>query len=114
MLLPDSIELIIKVPRDSRNTAWVGFDGRQRSELKQGDYISIKLSRSPVPTVCAEDQGIINLLGSDWFESLKKSLHWNQRTRQKGLESQEFLSEQLLDDSDLQECAEKMFRKSRI
>jgi NAD kinase len=59
MLLPDSIELKIQVPPDSRNTAWVSFDGRHRTELKQGDYISVQLSRWPMPTVCAEDQVLL-------------------------------------------------------
>lgn len=56
MLLPDSVELKIQVPKDSRNTAWVSFDGRHRMELQQGDFIIIQLSRFPVPTVCYEDQ----------------------------------------------------------
>ena len=32
-----------------------------------------------MPTVCAEDQSL------DWFESLRRCLHWNERVRQKGL-----------------------------
>ena len=56
MILPDTCELKIQVPVDSRNTAWVGFDGRERTELKQGDYISVKLSRHPMPSVCEQDQ----------------------------------------------------------
>ena len=61
MILPDTCELKIQVPVDSRNTAWVGFDGRQRTELKQGDYISVKLSRFPMPSVCEEDQ-VLNII----------------------------------------------------
>ncbi|KAF9576920.1 hypothetical protein EC968_000045 [Mortierella alpina] len=34
MLLPDSMELRICVPFDSRSTAWASFDGRGRVELK--------------------------------------------------------------------------------
>ncbi|KAI8912548.1 ATP-NAD kinase-like domain-containing protein [Gorgonomyces haynaldii] len=77
MLLPDSVELKIQVPLDSRNTAWASFDGRHRIELKQGDAVTITMSRYPVPSVCQEDQT------SDWFESLRRCLHWNERTRQK-------------------------------
>ncbi|KAJ3043270.1 hypothetical protein HK097_001776 [Rhizophlyctis rosea] len=80
MLLPDSIELKIQVPADSRSTAWASFDGRHRIELKQGDYITVGLSRWPMPTVCEADQS------SDWFESLRRCLHWNERTRQKGFD----------------------------
>ncbi|KAJ3265234.1 hypothetical protein HDU76_012078, partial [Blyttiomyces sp. JEL0837] len=56
MLLPDGIELKVQVPRDSRATAWASFDGRHRTELKQGDFITITMSRFPMPTICAEDQ----------------------------------------------------------
>ncbi|KAJ3216608.1 hypothetical protein HDU67_009215 [Dinochytrium kinnereticum] len=77
MLLPDSIELRVQVPRDSRSTAWASFDGRHRIELRQGDAIVVSLGRWPVPTVCDVDQS------SDWFESLRRCLHWNERTRQK-------------------------------
>ncbi|KAI8832891.1 ATP-NAD kinase-like domain-containing protein [Chytridium lagenaria] len=77
MLLPDSIELRVQVPRDSRSTAWASFDGRHRIELRQGDSIVVSLSRFPMPTVCDVDQN------TDWFESLRRCLHWNERARQK-------------------------------
>jgi NAD kinase len=35
MLLPDSMELRICVPYNSRSTAWVSFDGRGRVELQR-------------------------------------------------------------------------------
>ncbi|KAI9326924.1 ATP-NAD kinase-like domain-containing protein [Zopfochytrium polystomum] len=78
MLLPDSVELKLQVPMDSRSTAWASFDGRHRTELAQGDFITISMSRHPLPTVCDDDQS------ADWFKSLKNNLHWNERTRQKG------------------------------
>ena len=56
MLLPDSVELKIQVPKDSRNTAWVSFDGRHRMELRQGDCVVVKRSRFPVPTVSYNEQ----------------------------------------------------------
>ncbi|KAI8346861.1 ATP-NAD kinase-like domain-containing protein [Choanephora cucurbitarum] len=76
-LVPDSMELRICVPFNSRNTAWASFDGRGRVELKQGDHIKITASRYPFPTVCKEDQA------TDWFNSLQNCLHWNKRERQK-------------------------------
>ncbi|KAJ3167033.1 hypothetical protein HK101_011816 [Irineochytrium annulatum] len=77
MLLPDGVELKVQVPKDSRSTAWASFDGRHRIELKQGDFISITMSRWPMPTVCSNDQS------TDWFESLRRCLHWNERVAQK-------------------------------
>ncbi|KAI8991566.1 ATP-NAD kinase-like domain-containing protein [Mycotypha africana] len=76
-LVPDSMELRICVPYNSRNTAWASFDGRGRVELKQGDHIKVTASRYPFPTVCKEDQA------TDWFNSLQNCLHWNKRERQK-------------------------------
>lgn len=35
MLLPDSMELRICVPYNSRSTAWASFDGRGRVELRR-------------------------------------------------------------------------------
>ncbi|KAI9173012.1 hypothetical protein H9P43_007143 [Blastocladiella emersonii ATCC 22665] len=77
MLLPDSMELKVCVPPTSRNTAWASFDGRHRIELKQGDFVSITASKFPFPTICHHDQS------SDWFHSLARCLHWNERQRQK-------------------------------
>ncbi|CAO3614494.1 unnamed protein product [Cunninghamella blakesleeana] len=76
-LVPDSMELRICVPYNSRNTAWASFDGRGRVEIKQGDHVKVTASKYPFPTVCKDDQA------SDWFNSLQKCLHWNKRERQK-------------------------------
>ncbi|KAG8862433.1 hypothetical protein FRB96_001504 [Tulasnella sp. 330] len=77
MLLPDSMELRICVPYNSRSTAWASFDGRGRVELRQGDHIKITASKFPFPTVCADSQS------SDWFKSISRTLKWNERERQK-------------------------------
>ncbi|RUS24664.1 ATP-NAD kinase-like domain-containing protein [Jimgerdemannia flammicorona] len=76
MLLPDSMELRICVPFNSRSTAWASFDGRGRIELKQGDHIKVTASRYPFPTICAQTQS------NDWFNSLTRCLKWNERQRQ--------------------------------
>lgn len=95
MLLPDSMELRICVPYNSRSTAWASFDGRGRVELKrksalymtspdsalnlgaEGDHIKISASKYPFPTVCADKQS------TDWFHSISRTLKWNERQRQK-------------------------------
>ncbi|KAJ1342549.1 hypothetical protein BSLG_002867 [Batrachochytrium salamandrivorans] len=59
MLLPDSVELKVQVPLDSRNTAWASSMGDIESSSNKS---------------------------SDWFESLRKCLHWNERTRQRPLD----------------------------
>jgi NAD+ kinase len=77
MLLPDTMELRICVPYNSRSTAWASFDGRGRVELKQGDHIKVTASRYPFPTVCADKQS------TDWFHAISRTLKWNERERQK-------------------------------
>ncbi|PFH52004.1 hypothetical protein AMATHDRAFT_141215 [Amanita thiersii Skay4041] len=77
MLLPDSMELRICVPYNSRSTAWASFDGRGRIELQQGDHIKITASKYPFPTVCADKQS------TDWFHAISRTLKWNERERQK-------------------------------
>lgn len=97
MLLPDSLELRICVPYNSRSTAWASFDGRGRVELKrmfhfttnrgllligylsaaEGDHIKVTASRYPFPTVCADKQS------TDWFHAISRTLKWNERERQK-------------------------------
>lgn len=41
MLLPDSMELRICVPYNSRSTAWASFDGRGRVELKRTSFCTL-------------------------------------------------------------------------
>ncbi|KAK4705427.1 NAD+ kinase, partial [Phenoliferia sp. Uapishka_3] len=77
MLLPDSMELRICVPYNSRSTAWASFDGRGRVELRQGDHIKVTASQYPFPTVCADNQS------TDWFQAIARTLKWNERQRQK-------------------------------
>ncbi|GAA5888173.1 hypothetical protein JCM5296_000218 [Sporobolomyces johnsonii] len=77
MLLPDSMELRICVPYNSRSTAWASFDGRGRVELRQGDHIKVTASPYPFPTVCADKQS------TDWFHAISRTLKWNERQRQK-------------------------------
>ncbi|KAI9458554.1 ATP-NAD kinase [Russula earlei] len=77
MLLPDSLEVRVCVPFNSRSTAWASFDGRGRVELKQGDHIKVTASKFPFPTVCADKQS------TDWFHAISRTLKWNERERQK-------------------------------
>lgn len=78
MLLPDSVELRVQIPKSSRYSAWASFDGRNRRELRPEEFICISLSPYPVPTVCRKDQSL------DWFESLQRCLGWNNRVKQLG------------------------------
>ncbi|ODN00170.1 NAD kinase [Orchesella cincta] len=87
IVVPAGVELKIKISPDSRNTAWVSFDGRNRQELQHGDVLSVTTSIFPVPSICAQDQI------QDWFDSLADCLQWNVRKRQKTFESMDDSSE---------------------
>jgi len=75
MLLPDSATLRVCVPKNSRATAYVSFDGRSRVELRKGDYVEIQASRFPFPTVVKEE--------GEWVDTVCRTFQWNQRERQK-------------------------------
>ncbi|KAI5807133.1 ATP-NAD kinase-like domain-containing protein [Geopyxis carbonaria] len=77
IILPDSMVIRIGVPYDGRTTAWVSFDGRQRCELRQGDYLSVVASRFPFP-VCQDKRD-----NKDWFDSIRRTMNWGVRTGQK-------------------------------
>ncbi|KAF3928941.1 hypothetical protein AA313_de0206909 [Arthrobotrys entomopaga] len=81
IILPDSMVIRIAVPYDSRTTAWASFDGKERVELYQGDYVTVAASRYPFAFIQSKPhQG-------DWFDSLSRTLQWNSRTaRQKAFD----------------------------
>jgi NAD+ kinase len=80
IVVPAGVDLKIRISEDSRNSAWVSFDGRNRQELRLGDSLRVTTSIYPVPSICAEDQI------SDWFDSLAECLHWNVRKKQRQLD----------------------------
>ena len=76
VLFPHYVTLTIKVPEDSRATAWVCFDGRSRMELLRGDQVVVTMSEWNVPTFCKNDAT------QDWFTSISQCLSWNERLTQ--------------------------------
>ncbi|EGG15533.1 NAD+ kinase family protein [Cavenderia fasciculata] len=81
VLLPSTSTLIIRVPETSRCSAWASFDGKNRHEIKQGDYVVISTSKWAVPVICKTDEN------GEWFEKLANNLNWNTRTIQKSFQS---------------------------
>ena len=74
MVLSDSIQLKVCVPRNSRSTAYVSFDGKNRVELRKGDCIQVEAGKFPFPTVVGGHG-----TGAEWFESVRRALRWNTR-----------------------------------
>lgn len=77
MLLRDSMALRVAVPKGSRATAYAAFDGKGRTELREGDYVTIAASQYPFPTVLSRE--------TEWIDSISRTLRWNTRgATQKG------------------------------
>ncbi|OBA29005.1 ATP-NAD kinase, partial [Hanseniaspora valbyensis NRRL Y-1626] len=77
IILPDSMILTVKVPKDSRSTAWCSFDGKNRLELFKGDKVYVRASEYSFPTVEAKK--------TEFIDSISRSLNWNRREPQKSL-----------------------------
>jgi NAD+ kinase len=78
IILPDTIVLRAGVPYDARTSSWASFDGRERVELKPGDYVTVSASRFPFPCVLPLDRR-----RTDWIGSISRTLQWNSRDRPK-------------------------------
>lgn len=78
IILPDTIVLRVGVPYDARTASWVSFDGRERVELRPGDYVTISASRYPFASVQTEGRR-----SEDWVNSIRAKLGWNSRQKPK-------------------------------
>ncbi|PTB41962.1 uncharacterized protein TrAFT101_008936 [Trichoderma asperellum] len=79
IILPDTIVLRVGVPYNARTASWASFDGRERVELKPGDYVTVSASRYPFASVQTEGRR-----SEDWINSISGKLGWNTRQKQKG------------------------------
>lgn len=61
--------ILIRTP----NLNQASFDGRHRIELGRGDSVVVRASRFFFPSLCLQDPTV------DWFKSLSRCLHWNER-----------------------------------
>lgn len=78
VVLPDSAVVKVQVPLSSRSQkVMVAVDGKDRIELKRGDFIEVEVSQYPIPTVCKSS------VTADWFRSVNEALQWNLRLEQK-------------------------------
>lgn len=75
ILLPDGMFLKVKIPTTSRATAWASFDGKVRTELKKGYYVTVRASPFPFPSVRSSK--------TEYFDSVSRNLNWNAREQQK-------------------------------
>lgn len=77
VILPDYAQLELKIAECARSPALVSFDGKEGRELKVGDSIKVRMSPNPVPTINHQDET------GDWFGSIERCFHWNERQEQK-------------------------------
>lgn len=81
IILPDTIVLRVGVPYDARTTSWASFDGRERIELRAGDYVTVSASRYPFANVMPNGRR-----SEDWINSIRAKLGWNSRTKQRAFD----------------------------
>ncbi|GFO16159.1 NAD kinase [Plakobranchus ocellatus] len=79
IVVPAGVEIKMMLNSNSRGTAMVSFDGRDRQEIHQGDSLRITTAAYPVPSICGMDQI------EDWFDGLAVCLNWNIRAQQRPL-----------------------------
>ena len=61
----------MQVPLSSRNSRiMVAVDGKDRLELKRGDFIEVEVSQYPLPTVCKSSAPRIRSIKKDHERSL--------------------------------------------
>ncbi|ODV61151.1 ATP-NAD kinase [Ascoidea rubescens DSM 1968] len=77
LIIPETITLRVGVPYNSRSTVWCSFDGKNRIELKNGDFVTITPSRYPLSFVKNNTSKLL------WFKRLSDTLNWNERKKQK-------------------------------
>jgi NAD+ kinase len=71
LVIPESSELLISVPRYARSHARLSFDGRSGQRLPRGSALRVTTSACPLP--------FINLkpLDGDFFQAIVEKLRWN-------------------------------------
>ncbi|KZZ94609.1 NAD+ kinase [Ascosphaera apis ARSEF 7405] len=88
LILPDSILLHVGVPYNARTSSWASFDGRSRTEIQPGDYVSISASRYPFASVLPSGNR-----SREWIKSISSTLQWNERRRQRPFDAEKDLDE---------------------
>ena len=73
VIFPSTAELRITNSKLARNTAFISFDGKNKTELQENDVVSITTSEWPLPSASSTNDI------SSWFSSLAECLHWNDR-----------------------------------
>ncbi|GLU19325.1 hypothetical protein SLE2022_355810 [Rubroshorea leprosula] len=76
LILPEHVTVRVQVPFNSRSSAWVSFDGKDRKQLAAGDALVCSMAPWPVPTACQVDST------NDFLRSIQDGLHWNLRKTQ--------------------------------
>ncbi|ODV60057.1 ATP-NAD kinase, partial [Ascoidea rubescens DSM 1968] len=77
IVLPDNMTIKVNSSPESRNNAYLAFDGKARYELNKKSYVIIKTSPYYFPTVIHSN--------NEYFDSVSENLHWNVRKKQKPL-----------------------------
>lgn len=78
LILPGTVKLGIKISQDSRTSNFsISFDS-YRTTIDKNDFVSIKLSPNPLPTVCKHEPM------NDWLFSISNVFGWNRQIEDDG------------------------------
>ena len=86
LIVPDSIIITLRIPNNSRSTGWVNIDGATKHKLGLGAVLEIKISEFCIPCKLYLDVVLENGY-SNWISRLRDVLGWNDRKRQKAINS---------------------------
>lgn len=74
VLLPVDVEVLMRLSAQSRGAAEASFDGRKVVGLQPNDYITVRTSKYPVPTLSRKPTST-----ADWVHDITSLLKWNQK-----------------------------------
>ena len=75
LIIPESSDILVRLPVYARSHARASFDGKQTMRIHRGSAIHFTTSLCPLP--------LINLgnYDSDWYSGITQKLKWNQQIR---------------------------------
>jgi NAD+ kinase len=78
LVVPESSEIVVQIPKHARSHARASFDGRHTMRLQRGSAIRCTTSKCALPMVS------LGYLDRDWYEGISTKLRWNAAIRPTG------------------------------
>lgn len=75
LIIPESSDILVRIPHKARSHARASFDGKVPLRLQRGSSISFTTSLCPLPMINT------SALDHDWYQGITQKLKWNQGIR---------------------------------